>query len=131
MNTDPILARFVGFSQLIALRQALRGEEGEWFHTRLTEMAARIRTMPQTYDQDGLDDEAIAHLHYFTAGADFWITERDVETDQNQAFGLARIHEAELGYISIPEILRAGAELDLHFTPTTIGAIRAKIGVPA
>ena len=30
---------------------------------------------------------------------------------------------AELGYISIPELLENGAELDLYFKPVTIGEI--------
>ena len=31
----------------------------------------------------------------------------------------------ELGYISIPELLANGAELDLHYRPKTIGEILA------
>jgi hypothetical protein len=74
--------------------------------------------MPKTYEQDGLGQQAIAHLHYFTAGGDWYITERDTHPDQHQAFGAANLgYGAELGYISLPELLAAGAELDLHFTP--------------
>lgn len=88
--------------------------------------------MPGTYDQDGLGDQAMAFLHYFTRSADFWIIEKDTgaasdqpEDYQAQAFGLVRIagNLPELGYVSLPEILRAGAELDLHFEPTRVREI--------
>ena len=82
--------------------------------------------MPKTYATDGQGDQAIAHLHYFTGGCDWYITETDCENAQHQAFGLACIHEDELGYISIVELLRCRAELDLYFKPTTLAAIRAK-----
>ena len=49
------------------------------------------------------------------------------EDFQTQAFGLARMWgEWELGYTSLPEILRAGAEIDLHFAPTTPAVIKAQ-----
>jgi hypothetical protein len=80
--------------------------------------------MPKTYETDGQGDEAIAHLHYFTSGFDWYITERDMEEEQLQAFGLACVHETELGYISIVELLRNGAELDLHFMPKAIKFFR-------
>jgi hypothetical protein len=43
-----------------------------------------------------------------------------MEEEQLQAFGLACMFEKELGYISIAELLRNGAELDLHFEPRAI-----------
>jgi hypothetical protein len=50
-----------------------------------------------------------------------------MEQEQHQAFGLVSLgYEPELGYISLPEILKAGAELDLHWTPTTVGEILEK-----
>jgi hypothetical protein len=51
-----------------------------------------------------------------------------------QAFGLASLFpgEAELGYISIKEIvelpLRSMANLDFHFTPCTVAEIKARKG---
>jgi hypothetical protein len=32
--------------------------------------------------------------------------------------------EGELGYISLPEITQAGAELDLYFTPAPVSTFR-------
>ena len=84
--------------------------------------------MPQTYEQDGMGEQAIAHLHYFTSGCDWYITERDSDPDgegQIQAFGSANLgYGPELGYISIKELLENGAELDLYFTPCTLSSLR-------
>ena len=73
---------------------------------------------------------ALAHLHYFIGGCDWWIVEKDSDPDQAgqvQAFGIADLGMgAELGYISIPELLENGAELDLYYTePKTIGELLA------
>jgi hypothetical protein len=43
---------------------------------------------------------------------------------QHQAHGLACFHEAEVGYISIVELLRSRAELDLHWTPCTLACVQ-------
>ena len=115
------LCPFLGLAQRPIIRDLLRGEEAAHFRAVLAEYAERVRTMPQTYEQDGKGDQAIAYLHYFTVNCDWYITERDSDPDgegQIQAFGAANLgYGAELGYISLPEILRAGAELDLYFMP--------------
>lgn len=77
------------------------------------------------YQTDGQGDQAVVQLHYYTQGCDWDITERDMEAEQLQAFGAADLgYGAELGYISIVEILECGAELDLHWTPKTLAAIK-------
>ena len=101
-----------------------QGEENQFFFDKLVELAGIIETMPVTYETDGQGDQAIVYLHYFKAGFDFYITERDCENEQLQAFGKADLgYGAELGYISIVETLRAGAELDLHWQPKKLGEI--------
>lgn len=125
------LRPFLSRAQYLTLWQATRGEEGDWFKARTLEWALRVHDMPRTYAQDGLGDEAVAHLHYFIGGADWYITERDSDPDgagQTQAFGLADLGMSfpELGYISIAEITAAGAELDLHWTPRTLAEVNAK-----
>jgi hypothetical protein len=41
-----------------------------------------------------------------------------IVTPASTRLGAANLgYGAELGYISLPELLAAGAELDLHFTP--------------
>src|ERR1043166_998262 len=114
---NKVLHAFIGRQQQHCLAYALRGEEGQYFQTMLAELAARIGTMPKTYEQDGKGDEATIFLHYFRGGADWWITEKDAETPgepgQHQAFGLADLGDGpELGYISIAELIAHDVEID-------------------
>ena len=118
------LSEFIGRNQMRVLAGLCRGEEGEWFREKLRELAEQVRSMPMTYETDGEGDAAVAHLHYFTPSMDFYITERDAEPEQHQAFGLVAGYETELGYISLREILACGAELDLHWIPKPVGEIR-------
>ena len=131
------LAHFIGRSQLVTIRAAMRGEEGEYFRTMIEKLTATFETMPSTYTTDGQGDAALAVLHYFTPSCDWWIVEKDAGSPddavpgvQAQAFGLACLNgdteNAESGYISIAELIQHGAELDLYWTPKTIGAIKAK-----
>jgi len=125
------LQGFISIGQLRAITSGCRGEEGDYFRAILSEYGERISTMPKTYEQEGLGDQAVVSLHYFVGGLDWYITERDVDEDgegQVQAFGYANLGDyecAELGYISIPEILSHGGELDLHFAPCTLASIKA------
>lgn len=123
-----LVTKFMGYGQRQAIYEGLRGEEREYFALLLEEYGARVATMPKTYEQDGLGDQAVIWLHYFTGNCDWWITERDSDEDgdgQIQAFGLANIgHGAELGYISIVELIENGAELDLHWAPKPIKEVK-------
>jgi len=133
MNTDhtmKTLAEFIGRSQRHCVAELLTGEEGQYFADKLAALAAIVAAMPTTYAQEEQGMNATAHLHYFRGCADWYITEKDINTDgagQLQAFGLVDLgHGPEFGYISIPDILAAGAELDFHFTPITLAEIAAK-----
>jgi len=118
------LSRFISSAQLQAISSLCYGEEKQFFYDKLVELANIVETMPVTYQTDGQDDQAIVHLHYFTAGADWYITERDCETEQLQAFGKADLgYGGELGYISIVELLECGAELDLYWQPRKLSDI--------
>jgi hypothetical protein len=125
------LAPFIGRSQRHCVASFLTGEDGPFFAGRLVALAAVVAAMPTTYGQEGRGNQTVAHLHYFTGGADWYITEKDINTDgagQLQAFGLADMgHGPEMGYISIPDLLAAGAELDFHFTPTTLADLATHI----
>jgi hypothetical protein len=107
------LRRFIGVAQLHALRAGVHSEEGTLFVEKLAALETLVKTMPKTYEQDGMD------VH---------ITERDMcEGPQLQAFGLADLgHGGELGYISIADIIKHGVELDLHFTPATLASIKKR-----
>ena len=125
------LKQFVNRSQLQVMRDLCKGEEGEHFVSTIETLKNTIATMPATYDTDGQGDAAIVHLHYFTGASDWWITERDCEQEQLQAFGFVCLNgwvdDAELGYISIDELIKHGAELDLYWNPKTVGEIKAKL----
>jgi hypothetical protein len=100
--TFACLRQFIAPGQMAAIQHAMRGAEGAFFVGKMIEYAERIASMPKTYETKGKGDEAVAHLHYFTGGCDWYITEKDCEDAQHQAFGLACIHESELGYINRP-----------------------------
>jgi len=124
------LMTFIGHSQLKCLFSFLRGEEKDYFRDLIRGMIATIDNMPKTYETNGQGDQAVAHLHYFGGGAmNFWITEKDMGdgdgNEQLQAFGLAdHGYGAELGYISIAELIENGIELDLNWHPKTIEEIK-------
>lgn len=122
------LRGFIGKSQLHAIGQGCWGGERQYFYDKLVEMAGIVTRMPRTYEQDGLGDRAIAHLHYFKGSCDWYITEKDSEPDgQHQAFGLANLgYGGELGYISIVELVDLDVELDLYFTPCSLAEIKAR-----
>ena len=100
-----------------------RGEEQAHFQHLVQDWAARIAAMPRTYETDGQGLKAVAHLHYFTPAFDFFITEKDRSGGTRQAFGLACAHEREIGYINIRQLVEAGAEMDLYWTPKTLAEI--------
>lgn len=119
---------FVGPFQRQAIYSAMQGEEGAFFRDMVISLIDKFATMPETYEQDGIGESAVAYLHYFTPGADYYITERDSDPDgegQVQAFGSADLgYGPELGYISIKELLENRAELDLYFIPCTLASLR-------
>ena len=119
-----MLEYFLPKAQLQIL-QDTDAEEAQYFQSKLQEIINTINVMPNTYETDGQGDSAVVHLHYFHACGDAWITERDINIEQNQAFGYINIGMGgELGYISIKELIYNGFELDLYWTPTAIKAIK-------
>ena len=123
----PLLKKFISPLQLKVTLEYCKGEEGQFFKDVLNELTERIEKMPKTYETDGQGLNAIVHLHYFKDGMNWWITEKDVDTDgegQIQAFGLADLFGdgGELGYISIKELLENNVELDYHFPPCPLKA---------
>lgn len=131
---------FIGGSQHKAVLSGMRGEEKQFFYDKMAELAKVAREMPKTYGQDGKGDEAIAYLHYFTGGSDWYITEKDSNEEvangphmdaNSQAFGFAilngDIQNAESGYINIGELVRHNAELDFHWKPKTLAEIKREL----
>lgn len=122
MTTAKALRAILSTSQQFAILAGIKSEEGTWFKAKVTELLTLFESMPKIYQQDGLGKQAIVHIHYFMGACDWYITERDTSIEQHQAFGYADLGHGhgEMGYISIAEIIKAGAELDLHWTPKTL-----------
>lgn len=119
------LKPFLSIAQLNIMRSGCRGEEREFFYDKIAEYADRIDSMPKTYDQEGKGDDAVVYLHYFYNDMDWFITEKDTEDNQLQAYGYADIGQGgEIGYISIDELTTFGVELDLHWTPKSLGEVK-------
>src|ERR1017187_8421416 len=95
VNALKVLRGFIGPFQLHTVGHGCRGEEKQFFFDKLVELAHTVATMPQTYEQDGKGENAVAYLHYFAGGqANWWITEKDKGAgeeppEQHPAFGLA------------------------------------------
>ena len=131
-----VIRNFVGPAQLRCMVDQCRGEERKYFLDKYRDLGEFLRNMPETYEQDGKGDEAIVSLHYFRGNMDWFIIEKDAggpddeePGKQLQAYGLADLGwGAELGYISIEELGQNGVELDLHWTPKTLGEIKASKG---
>lgn len=126
----PIVYPFLPGAQRLSLLEECRGEEKGFFMQKILDLGQLIQGMPETYGQDGKGDDAIAYLHYFNSGSDWYITEKDMNGGINQAFGYAILNgdhqSAECGYISIAELTNFGVELDFHFTPCTLATIKAQ-----
>ena len=140
INANPrpdlaFLRPFVTPSQAAAIASGLYSEEREFFKDKLRELRNLIEKMPRTYETEGQGGNAIAHLHYFVGGkANWYITELDKGAPgdtpdmwMSQCYGKADLFGdgGELGYISIPELLSVGAELDLYWTPTQLDQIES------
>ncbi len=127
---DIKISRFIPALQQLFLAELTQGEQGQFYREKLVELKKTIASMPVTYAQDGLGDNAIVHLRYFTESSDWYITEKDMEGDGTlQAYGYAEIFtgEGELGYISIAELVRnPHVELDLYWTPRTLGECKGQ-----
>ena len=118
------IRHFLPRGQYMALGNLIRqSEEREHYQRLVISTHEGIASMPATYDQDGKGDQSVAHLHYTHGGFDFYVTEKDMEgIGTEQVFGLVSMppNYPEVGYFNLGEIVAAGAELDLHWTPKTI-----------
>lgn len=127
------LKHFISKEQLSVIREACKGEEGEYFRDMLKRLESTIEAMPKPYETEGQGDQAKAILHYFLGGSDWYITERDSSEEQEQAFGFACLNgdtwNAEMGYISIRELIELGVEFDLYYKPETIAEIKNRLGI--
>lgn len=121
-----LLRDYMPAAQRAVVTAALHGEESAALGDRLDVLSATLRRMPALWETDGHGVRAIARLHWFAASADWWLVELDATG--RQGFGLFDLGQGfglELGYFSLPELLHAGAELDLHWQPVQVACISA------
>lgn len=106
--------------QLAFIREMADSEELGHFVERLQNLERLVRETPAMYATDGEGRKAIAYLHYFHGGSDWWIKELD--SNGENAFGMVVLNggDAELGYISIEELTSVNVEIDLYWEPTTL-----------
>ena len=119
------IANFIGRVQKSVMADCLRGEEREWMADTILAIVERIESMPVSYQTDGQGKDAIVHLHYFGGGAiNAWITEKDMDGGVEQAYGWVNMYGdmsgAECGYTSIKEMVEAGLDIDLYWTPKPV-----------
>lgn len=132
-GTTGFFRHWIGVAQRNALHQMLRGEEGDFFRIKLTELKNTIDKMPKTYETEAIDGkDKIVHLHYFTGPIDAWVVEKDMgdgsgDLLQLQAYGKQCLtgdkSDAEWGYISIQELIDNDVEIDLYWTPKPMGEV--------
>lgn len=134
------LERFMPRSQWLAVKDYMlpTNEEAPWFHQKMCDLAFLIDHMPRVGDQVQLGskiEEHIVHLHYFRGSTDIYISELDPgaegdteECFMGQCFGYGDLFGTggEFGYFSIPEITKAGTELDFHFTPQSVTQLQRR-----
>jgi hypothetical protein len=124
------LRAYINPLQLGVISENFDEEEGGHFCSMVVDLQNLIKGMPVTRETEDQGDNAVVYLHYFKGACDFYITERDIDEDgegQVQAFGFTDLgYGGEMGYISIPELLEAGVELDLYWDSKPLGAIKQK-----
>lgn len=132
INAMVYLLQYMPKGEWQTVKDNMAGEEGQYFIDLAVNLVAFIKAMPIT--GTNRSDKALVYLHYFRGSTDCFITERDMEEDEQlQAYGFTILNgdlqNAEWGYISIPEITGAGLELDLHWKTRPMDAIKKEYGL--
>jgi hypothetical protein len=82
-------------------------------------------TLPPLYSQEGLGEDALARVKFFTPDSSWTWYATEFDGDDT-FFGLVIGHEREYGYFSLSELrsnrgpLGLPIERDEHFTPTIL-----------
>lgn len=87
------------------------------------------RRLPSLYAQDGLGDDAVAHVKFFDPCGSWTWYATEYDPKEQLFFGLVDGLEKELGYFSLPELesivrpFGLKIERDIHFTPTKLSTL--------
>ena len=120
------MSGLISFLQAGVMKSYLRDVDGAFFRMAIERIHQLVESIPATAETDGQFDDAIVSLHYFYGAWDWYVIELDKES--REAYGLVIGFESECGYFPISEIIREGAELDLHFQPCSLGEIKKMRG---
>lgn len=117
-----LLKSWVSEAQFAVLESYAESDELDGHLETVSRVYDQIKSLPKLAETDGQGRNAMAILHYFMAGSDWYFTEAD---DRNDGFGYASINgqDLESGYLSASEITGNGAELDLNFTEVKIAEL--------
>jgi Protein of unknown function (DUF2958) len=125
-----ILQPFMPSKQFALVKQLQKGEEAEYFDTKMARLAGIVEAMPKTHETKD-PQNPIVSLHYFAGDCHWYIIEKDIEDGVSQAFGYALLNGdlqcAEVGYISITEIVENHVQLDFHFSPKPLSEVKAEM----
>ena len=98
----------------------------------LSNVVKAYQHIPSLYKQDGKGNNAVAYLHYFVGGIDWWVTEYDRST--GKMFGLSNLNnDWTLGYFDVSFFKDnelspfQKPELDFYFKYQTINEILEKV----
>jgi hypothetical protein len=98
----------------------------------LSNVVKAYKHIPSLYKQDGKGYNAVAYLHYFVGGADWWVTGYDRST--GKMFGLSSLNnEWNLGYFNVSFFKNNDLspfqkpELDFYFKYQTLNEILEKV----
>lgn len=108
--------------QVSAIKQALRGEESPWFQEKLSQLNKTLAEVPGiAVTEETPCDEKTVYLKFFIGGFTYYVAE--IDKNGEDVFGVSIDMMLEWGYMTIGELKRAGAEIDLHFKPCKFSEI--------
>lgn len=120
---------FISPQQKIEFSEALDGDQKPVFYIETIEsiLAALSRCNSSLIDRN--EEAYVAHLHYQTTVADFYLIKMAKSDNASvMFFGLTvmnnDIDSSQYGLIDIAEILANGAQLDLYWASTKIGIVK-------
>jgi hypothetical protein len=127
----PLVRPYLGYPQQEALLYALQGAEAPAAAALLDQLVVTLQAMPHYLHTRALGGAALVHLHYFQGESHWYVTELDGEVKQASGYGFVVINgdlqNADPQYIDIAYLVRYATELDLYWTPLTVGALKAAL----
>lgn len=128
ISVEPFVPNF----QWRALITLCKGDRADHYHNVFVKLSEQILSIPAVDSQTGKGDETTVYLHYTKNITDLYIIERDIEDGDCEPFGYGYavvnddVSDIDIEFISIPDFIKRGFQLDLSFKPSTWGEVKAK-----